>query len=273
MLFAVLIALVTTVAGTLLTYLYDRHATVGARLCAGIVIGSTLLGFTGYAACAVVRQMNGFGLGFAVVVACLPLALLLRADVRAPVIADLTRLRRLRLPLRPRRLALLMIGTLTVAMLCFLFRGMMYVDPELGGVWTNNHHNIGDLPWHMAVVQDFVIGQNFPPQHPEYAGINLTYPFLVDFINAQYVQAGASLVGSVLLQNVLLVVALVGLFYRWAFLVTRRVLAALVALMLVLLSGGWGFLLFLCRTASPVNRCFLCFKTFRTITPAMIVSI
>lgn len=241
MLFAALIALVTTASGALLTYLYDPRATIGARLCAGVAIGSCLLGFSGYIACACVRQMNAPSLLFAVVTACLPLTLLLRRPaLRAQVVVDL---KSLRVPRRPRRWAFLAVGGLTIALLCVLFRGTMYIGPN-GGVWTDNHHNIGDLPWHMAVVQDFVIGQNFPPQHPEYAGINLTYPFLVDFLNAQYVQAGASLVGSVLLQNVLLGVALVGLFLRWAMLLTRRVFAALAALLLVLLSGGWGFVLF-----------------------------
>ena len=79
--------------------------------------------------------------------------------------------------------------------------------------WTTN---IGDLPFHVGVITGFVHGENFPPQHPEFAGTRLTYPFIVDFVTAMFVRAGASLEGAMFWQNFVLMMSLVGLLHRWA---------------------------------------------------------
>ena len=52
------------------------------------------------------------------------------------------------------------------------------------GLQTADGHNLGDLPFHLAVIQGFARGENFPPEHPELAGMRLTYPFLVDLVTA-----------------------------------------------------------------------------------------
>src|SRR5205085_7941991 len=52
------------------------------------------------------------------------------------------------------------------------------------GIFTGVDTNLGDLPFHIAVVSGFAYGDNFPPQHPEFAGVRLTYPFVVDFVTA-----------------------------------------------------------------------------------------
>ena len=41
-----------------------------------------------------------------------------------------------------------------------------------------------DLSFHAALAASFAHGENFPPQHPEFAGVRLTYPFVVDFVAA-----------------------------------------------------------------------------------------
>jgi hypothetical protein len=115
----------------------------------------------------------------------------------------------------------------------------MYVRD--GAVFTGDVHNLGDLPFHMAIVSSFVHGENFPPEHPELAGARLTYPFLLDFVAAQLVRAGASLSGAFLLQNGLLVLALFALLFHFAHRVTGSERAALFAPWLVLLNGGLGF--------------------------------
>ena len=36
-----------------------------------------------------------------------------------------------------------------------------------GSIYTGVDHNLGDLPFHIAVINSFVHGGNFPPEHPE----------------------------------------------------------------------------------------------------------
>ena len=237
MVIACLLALLATVGGTLLTYGYDARATLGARVSTGFPLGTTLAGFAGYIA-ASRWGLNPATLVLATLFALLPVALLLRPPVRALVIADLRDAVR---PPRPRRRRLwLWAGWLaTVALLVAVFRGTLYVEDS--GDWINCHHNLGDLPFHLALVQGFAIGDNYPPQHPEFAGARLTYPFLVDFVAAQSVRAGASLPHALLLQNIGLALSLVGLLHRWAFRWTRRVGAAVLTPFLIFLSGGAGF--------------------------------
>ena len=46
----------------------------------------------------------------------------------------------------------------------------MFESPEGGGVFTGVDHNLGDLPFHLAIVTSFLYGHNFPAEHPELAG-------------------------------------------------------------------------------------------------------
>lgn len=111
-----------------------------------------------------------------------------------------------------------------------------------GRLATGVDHNIGDLPFHVAIISGFVHGQNLPPEHPELAGTRLTYPILTDFVTAMLVRAGAGLRDALFLHNLVLGLALLGLLHRWARALTGDRAAALVAPVLVLFSGGLGFL-------------------------------
>jgi hypothetical protein len=99
------------------------------------------------------------------------------------------------------------------------------------------------------VINGFVHGQNFPPQHPEFAGASLTYPFVVDFVTAMFVRAGASLENAFFWQNYAMMLALTGLLHRWALRLTRDRIAALLVPALVFLSGGFGWWQFLKESA------------------------
>ena len=119
-----------------------------------------------------------------------------------------------------------------------------------GGISTGVDHNLGDLPFHIAVITSFVYGDNFPPEHPELAGVRLTYPFLVDFASALLMRAGASLHDALFFVNVILGLSLAALLFRWASHVTRDRLAAVATPVLVFFSGGLGFR-FLARDVDP----------------------
>jgi hypothetical protein len=114
-----------------------------------------------------------------------------------------------------------------------------------GALLTGYINNIGDLPFHLDITSNFAFGRNFPPEDPMYAGTGFAYPYLADFIAAELVAVGASMRDAFLIQNVLLGLALVALLHRFTGLLTGDRLASLLAPVLVLLSGGlgWVFLL------------------------------
>jgi hypothetical protein len=118
----------------------------------------------------------------------------------------------------------------------------MFLTPA-GAIATGNDHNLGDLPFHLGLIAGFADGANFPPQHPELAGTRLSYPFLNDLVSAMLLRAGASLEASLFWPNVLLGVALVAVLYHWARRLTGDRLAAALTPVIVLLSGGLGWVL------------------------------
>src|SRR5207237_9013388 len=105
-------------------------------------------------------------------------------------------------------------------------------------------NNVGDLPLHTSISSGFLYGQNFLPEHTQFAGARLTYPFIADFLTAMLMRTGMSLSGAMFLESFILMLALVGLFHRWALKLTRDTVAAVISLLLLLLSGGFGWWLF-----------------------------
>jgi hypothetical protein len=232
--FALLLALAAIAGATVLTYLYDRGASLWARLAAGVVVGFALLGLVGFVL-ASLMGMTPAALFVAGALTASPLLLLLRSDVRARVAADA----------RPGKVAPSTAVFYAVAAVLFwlVCDRTLYADAR--GLFTGVQTNIGDLPFHISLVTSFAHGANFPPEHTEFAGVRLTYPFVVDFVTAMFVRAGASLVGAFFWQNYLMMLALVGLLHRWAAKLTGDRAAALVATALVIFSGGLGWVYFL----------------------------
>lgn len=244
--FALLLALAAIAGASVLTYAYDREAGLWPRLCAGVCLGFAALGLVGF----VLASLLGMGpssLALSGVVCVSPLLLLLRGEWRARLSKDL------RESLSVRAGALIFYAG---AALLFwsVYARAMYQTAE--GIFTGVDTNIGDLPFHLAVVTGFAYGENFPPQHPEFAGVRLTYPFIVDFVAAMFVRAGATLEGSLFWQSFAMMMSLVGLLHRWALKLTRERLAALVVPALVLLSGGFGWVVFLREAASSGQGIF-----------------
>src|SRR5262245_29912061 len=85
--FAALMAAVAILGGTLLTYLYDRHAILWWRLCTGVCLGLTALGLIGFFL-ALWLGMTAAGLAFATVISGSPALLLFSRDFRVRVFDD-----------------------------------------------------------------------------------------------------------------------------------------------------------------------------------------
>jgi hypothetical protein len=248
--FALLLGLAAIAGATLLTYLYDRDAPLWPRLCAGVCLGFALLGSIGFALASALG-MNAASLALAGLICASPLLLLLRVGVRARVVANVREgVRELGSALtlsRRGNAGTLAFYAATALVFWFVFSHAMYVTGE--GLFTGVDTNLGDMPFHASVITGFAYGENFPPEHPEFAGARLTYPFIVDFVTAMFVRAGAGVEGSMFWQSFLMILALVGLLHRWAFRLMRGRRASLLVPALVLLSGGFGWWVFVGEVA------------------------
>jgi hypothetical protein len=244
---AAAILLLIVAGGTLATYLWDGHETsLPTRVAAGAVIGLAVFGLVGFLL-AMVLGLTGVVVWVGTLAAAAPLALLAKPARRARVAQDFALTVAL-LEGRPLRTAAIAATAILVAV---VFAGALYVRGD--GIYTADHHNLGDLPLHVGIIEGFVQGDNFPPHHPELADARLTYPFLVDFVAAELMCAGASLRLAVLAQNLLLAWALVALLVHWGRRLTGDRGAALLVPALVLLNGGLGFWL-LARDALITER-------------------
>ncbi|GAB4454099.1 MAG: hypothetical protein OHK0029_08250 [Armatimonadaceae bacterium] len=234
---AVLLLLLVTLGGAAITYRFDRDAPLPVRLAIGAVVGETALGLIGYPL-ALLWGLNLWTVALAAVPLLLPLLLLREKNVRRLFFRDVRRLR-FRFRSAGHRVYYLLFLMAGAAFLS-LFPGAVY--EQNGSLFTANHHNHGDLPWHMAIIQGFAVGRNFPPEHPEFAGAPLTYPFLSDFIAAQLLPLGATPVQAMQVQNLHLAFALLILLFWWALHLTRSRFGMVAAPLMLLLSGGWGWM-------------------------------
>jgi hypothetical protein len=249
--FAPLLALAAVAGAVLLTYLCFEDAPLWPRLCAGVCVGFALLGLAGFVFASVLG-MGAASLALAGVACASPLLLLLRTSVRVRLAADASeaaRVLRSTLTLsrggRPGALAFYAAAAL---LFWLVFAHAMYRTEA--GLFTGVDTNIGDMPFHAAVVTGFAYGENFPPEHPEFAGARLTYPFVVDFVAAMFVRAGATLEGAMFWQSFLTMMSLVGLLHWWALKLLAGRRGALLVPPLVLLSGGFGWWTFVGEAAS-----------------------
>ncbi len=235
-----LLALLAALVGGVALSLFldgDEDAPLHVRLAQGAVFGPVLLAACGYplGAWFGMRLRN---VGLAALLALLPAVLLPTARWRA---------------LRPGLTSwsgLLYAAAAGGLLLAFFDRVFLQTA---SGLSTGVDHNIADLPFHISIVQSFVLGDNFPPRHPELAAARLSYPFLADFGVAQLVTLGLTLRQAVTVQNAALILALFALLHRFALVTTGDRLAARLAPPLVFLSGGFGFALLFGRVGTPLS--------------------
>ena len=244
MIISLALVLLVTTSGTLATYLYDEGAAFAARLCAGACIGIATLGLVGFVFASFLG-LTPLAIVFMLAVHGLPLISLRDPNRRAVVKQDLIDTYRSirQAQMNPSRIPLGYVTFyLVVGVLLWLVfqRGMMEL-PD--GIYTGVLNNFGDLPFHLSVITSFVYGNNFLPEDPTYAGVRFTYPFLTDFVSAIFVRCGADLRQSMFVENFVLALAFVGLLHRWALVMLRDRLAAALTPLLVLLNGGFGWVL------------------------------
>ena len=247
---ALALVLLVTFSGTLTTYLYDDNAPLAARLCAGACVGITGLSLIGFVFSSFLF-LSSTAILLTTLVCALPLAILIKPACAAALQSDLSKVSKAtrRMTSKPdlRTTGYICFYLVVAIILWRVFNKAMIQDAT--GISTGLLNNFGDLPFHLSVITGFAYGNNFPPEDPTYAGVRFTYPFLSDFASAIFVKLGADLKQSMFIENFVLALSFVGLLHRWALVMLRDRLAAVLTPLLVLLNGGFGWVLLFTKAA------------------------
>lgn len=248
------LALLVIFSGTVATYSYDDNSPFSARLCSGACLGLTALALIGFV------FASFFGLTTSAVlltglVCLLPLFLLVRQTYFDSLTADVktayTKVKRFVLRPDLKTTGYVLFYLVTTVILWRVFSKAMIQDET--GISTGLLNNFGDLPFHLSVITGFAYGNNFPPEDPTYAGVRFTYPFLSDFVSAIFVKCRADLEQSMFLENLILGVSFVGVVHRWALVLLRDKLAAIITPVLILLNGGFGWVMLYTKEAESTQ--------------------
>lgn len=74
------------------------------------------------------------------------------------------------------------------------------VTGDVQGLWrTSSPNNLGDLPFHVHLIEFFAKGAPFPPANPIYSGEPLRYAYAIDLWDALWVKLGLSFHASIIL--------------------------------------------------------------------------
>ena len=243
MIAAVILSLLAIASGTLATYLYDDDAALPSRLGYGVATGFVALAAVGF----ILANVAGISAASvaAIAAAALPLVGLLHPTARRRLAVDV-RASGETLVAAMRRPGTATTGPVVYAVVATVLLWLVFAKVVIehdGELFTGFVNNLGDLPFHFGVTSSFAFGQNFPPQDPTFAGTGFAYPYLADVGAAMFVSLGASMPDAFFLQNLLIGLALVAVLYRFTRVLTGDRLAGFLAPVLVLFSGGLGWLL------------------------------
>ncbi|MGZ4860610.1 MAG: hypothetical protein ACXV8M_13695 [Candidatus Angelobacter sp.] len=235
---ACLLFIIAIIGGTLLTFLFDLGAARAARLCKGASIGLPLMSTVGFLL-ALVLGLGPVTIILSSVILLSPLLLLINVERRALILNNLRPPASSTGESSAAGVGYLVFYLAIAILLAMVFGRAVFERPD--GIYTGVTNNLGDLPLHLQVINSFAQGHNLPPEDPTFAGVRFAYPFLVDFLAAMLVRAGAGVIFAMWLQNMVMALAFVGLLHYWTILLTRNRLAGVIAPLLVLFSGGLGW--------------------------------
>jgi hypothetical protein len=241
---SILIVLVAATGGTSATYWFDRHSPPYARVATGVLIGLTLLTFGAFAPAWVLGGLDLTSILAGVLVSAAPLLLLSSERIRAAAAADVVALRDKLRAATSRRptVSTLVTGVYVIAILVGLWlvaeRTFFW---SADGLYIGNVNNLGDLPYHVQITASFAYGENFPPQNPVFAGSGFSYHYIADLLAAIFVATGLDLVGGILIVSLLLGAGLLVVIHCWAYELTGNAVAARLAPLILVFSGGFGW--------------------------------
>ncbi len=242
MFISLIIILLITFGGAALTYLFAAEdETLLWRLSAGNIVGSAVFGISGFLLAGVIG-LSSTTVYLTLLITILPLILFKKEGIKKEFRRDRQRAKSQFQGSSFKKLFRFSYYVAIFIMLWLFFERAMLVSEN--GIFTGASQNLGDLPFHLGAIFSFTEGNNFPPQNPSYADAKFTYPFIADLITAFFVKLGANVENAMLVQNALWGFSLVVLFERFVFKLTGNKLAGKIAPLILIFSGGLGFLWF-----------------------------
>lgn len=141
--------------------------------------------------------------------------------------------------LKPLTLSVLAVIALIIYIYASLNFSIVLFTNERGG-WSGIVNVWGDYPFHLGLINSFVLRDNFPPQYPVLIGSPLTYSFATDYLTAVLVKNGLGLREAIWFVNIALFFCLaVFIFYLAEEISSSRKVAA-IALILFLFNSNAG---------------------------------
>jgi hypothetical protein len=241
MFITIIILSLITFGGAALTYLFAEDQTFLWRFSAGNIVGSAIFGIVGFLLACLIGLSNAT-VYIALLITLLPLLLYKKDSVQKRFRYDRQMAKSRFQGTSFKKFFRFLYYVSIFIMLWLFFERAMLVNEN--GIFTGASQNLGDLPFHLGAIFSFTDGQNFPPQNPSYADAKFTYPFIADLITAFLVKVGASVENAMLVQNVFFGFSLVVIFEKFVFKLTNNKLAGKIAPLILLFSGGLGFLWF-----------------------------
>jgi hypothetical protein len=128
---------------------------------------------------------------------------------------------------------------LLVVRWALLWSSALTLRPD--GLWAGHEYIWSDWPTHLGIVTHFAFGGNFPPEHPLFAGLPLSYHYLSDLTPAAFVVLGMDPLAVLPLHSfVLSILAVLGIYAFARRLGGVRSIATLAVILFVFGAGlGW----------------------------------
>jgi hypothetical protein len=128
---------------------------------------------------------------------------------------------------------------LLVVRWALLWSSALTVRPD--GLWAGHEYLWSDWPTHLGIVTHFAFGGNFPPEHPLFAGLPLSYHYLSDLTPAAFVVLGMDPLAVLPLHSfVFSILAVLGIYAFARRLSGVRSIATLAVILFVFGAGlGW----------------------------------
>ncbi len=133
-------------------------------------------------------------------------------------------------------------GWLIVLALIVIGVGIMTLTQRDGGLYINNRHNYGDIRLHISYINNFLYGENIPVQNPIFSGTAPSYPFLINFLSAQFVLLGLPLTFVINGMTVLGMGLIGGMLWQLSQYFFNHKGVATWTLMIFFLGGGLGIM-------------------------------
>ncbi len=122
----------------------------------------------------------------------------------------------------------------------FLFLLQRHMLPESIDGLSTPHNTFGDIQYHLAMINSFSLGKNFPPQNPIYAGVRLSYPFMIDFYSAVFRTVDLNLQYSLIIPGLIFGICFFSFFILFAYRFLKSGIGALISLLIFAFNGGLG---------------------------------